>query len=133
MRSRLTLTVDNDLRLLVMRYIGDIEGEQINFSMMEQLSAVDQPWTYDSLVDLRRHDGLVTAEEIQELGLRWAMLAQGRDKGRLIAIISTDPLVRARLSGTQGAFPFRVINLFETFDEGLDWIKAHRGPAQAVA
>lgn len=133
MRSRLSLTIDEASRLMILRYIGDMEGGEINTSMMQQLAALDQPWTYDTLVDMRRFEGVVLGDEIQELGLRWSLLAQGRDKGRLIAVISDDPLVWARQSLTQAAFPFRRVAYFGTLDEGLDWINATRGDRQAVA
>ena len=134
MRSRLTLTIDHESRILLMRYIGAIEGEEINLSMMQQLSQLGEPWTFDTIVDMRRYDGVVLGEEIQELGMRWSILAQGRDKGRSIAVISEDPLVWARQSLTQAAFPFRKLAYFNTFDEGLDWIKSGRDTVrQAVA
>ena len=134
MRSRLSLTVDQASRLMILRYIGDMEGGEINTSMMQQLAALDQPWAYDSIVDMRRFEGVVLADEIQDLGMRWAMLAQGRDRNRSTAIISEDPLVHARVSITQGAFPFRTVAVFGTLDEGLDWIQARRDAGQqAVA
>ncbi len=133
-RARLSLTVDDEHRILLMRYLGAIEGDEINLSMMQQVSQLDRPWLYDSIIDMRRFDGAVLTSDIEELGLRWALLAQGRDKGRLTAVISEDPLVRARQSLTQGAFPFRTLGYFENFDEGLEWIKAQGGRIdQAVA
>lgn len=133
-RSRLTLTVDEAARILIVRYHGTLEGEQINDSMIDHLSRLEAPWDFDSIIDMRRYDGVVLAEDIQQLGMRWALLAQGRDRGRFTAVISEDPLVRARLSTTQAAFPFRNLAYFDYFDDGLDWIKAQRGDAsQAVA
>ncbi len=132
-RSRLSMTVDEASRIIVLRYLGHIEGEQINSSMMQQLAQLPEPWTYDSIVDMRRYEGVVLADEIQELGMRWALLAQGRDRGHFTAVISDDALVKARLHITQSAFPFRTLAYFDSFDDGLDWIKARRGDKQAVA
>ena len=126
-RSRLTLTVDNDHRILIVRYIGDIDGEQINHSMMQQLTSVPEAWTYDSLIDMRRHDGTVLATEIEDLATRWNLFAQARDRGCFTAVISGDTLVRARLPLTQALFPTRTLAQFTGFDEGLDWLKAQRG------
>lgn len=125
-RSRLSLSVDEDRRIIVLRYFGDLEGSEVNLTMMDHLSRLSEPWTYDSIVDLRRHNGTVTAAEIEELGMRWALLAQGRDTGRFTAVISQDPLVRARFALTEAAFPFRRMDIFDTFDEGIDWIDARR-------
>jgi len=133
-RSRLTLSVDEDHKLFVVRYIGEIEGEAINDSLLEQLSRLDKPWEYHTLIDMRRHDATVLVTEIEDLARRWNQMARGRDHGARIAVVSEDPLVHARQNLTQAMFPGRVMGYFFTFDEGLDWIKdlaAHAGPAVA--
>ncbi len=132
-RSRLTLSVDDTLKLFVVRYIGEIPGEEINHSMLSQLAALEQPWEYDSIIDMRRHDATVLASEIEDLATKWNAMARGRDEGALTAVISEDPLVHARQNLTQTMFPARVMAYFHTFDEGLDWIKSVRGHDRAVA
>lgn len=125
-RSRLTLTVDEDHRILIVRYIGDIDGEQINHNVMQQIADVAEVWTYDSLIDMRRFENTVLVTEIEDLATRWNGLAQARDRGCFTAIISDDPLVRARLPLTQALFPVRTLAQFGNFDEGLEWLKAQR-------
>jgi hypothetical protein len=126
-RSRLTLTFDEPSRIFVARYFGEIEGDDINDNMMDQLTRVDESWTYDSIIDMRRYDGTVLVTEIEALSRRWALFAQGRDRGCFTAIISEDALVKARLPVTQSLFPTRIMAVFATFDEGLDWLKTQRG------
>ncbi len=133
-RSRLTLSVDEDHKLFLVRYIGDIEGEEINDNLLSQLSRLDKPWEYHTLIDMRRHDATVLVTEIEDLARRWNEMARGRDHGARIAVVSEDPLVHARQNLTQAMFPGRVMGYFYTFDEGLEWIKdtvAHAGPAVA--
>ncbi len=125
-RSRLTLTVDEDHRILIVRYIGDIDGEQINHNVMQQIADVAEVWTYDSLIDMRRFENTVLVTEIEDLAMRWNGLAAGRDRGCFTAVISADPLVRARLPLTQALFPVRTLAQFGSFDEGLDWLKTQR-------
>ncbi len=133
-RSRLTLSVDEANKIFTIRYIGEIAGDEINQSLLQQVSQIDKPWDYDSVIDMRRHDGMVLATEIEELGKRWALLAQGRDHGRLTAIISDDPLVHARQGQSQAMFPHRVLKAFARLDEGLEWIYAGRDTSpQAIA
>jgi hypothetical protein len=132
-RSRLTLSVDTSNRIIVFRYIGGIDGADINVSMIDQLRQVDQPWTYDNIVDLRRHEGLVTADEIEDLGGRWQLMAQGRDAGTCIAIVTDDPLVHARLPITRGAFPGRTVEGFALVEEAMVWIQSQRGQRRAIA
>jgi len=122
-RSRLTLSVDEDHKLFVVRYIGEIGGEEINDSMMTQLSRLDKPWEYHSIIDMRRHDAAVLSSEIEDLANRWNAMARGRDSGASTAVISEDPLVHARQNLTQAMFPARIMGYFYTFDEGLEWIK----------
>lgn len=132
-RSRLTLSIDTPNQIMLLRYIGGIDGADINVSMIDQLRQVDRPWDYDTIVDLRRHEGLVTADEIEELGRRWQMLAQGRDTGGCIAIVTDDPLVHARLPITRGAFPNRTVEGFALVEEAMCWIEAQRGQRRAIA
>jgi hypothetical protein len=132
-RSRLTLSVDTPNQIIVFRYIGGIDGADINVSMIDQLRQIDQPWAYDNIVDLRRHEGLVTAGEIEDLGRRWQMLAQGRDAGGCIAIVTDDPLVFARLPITRGAFPGRIVEGFALIEEAMGWIESQRGQRRAIA
>ncbi|EGF90716.1 hypothetical protein ABI_37480 [Asticcacaulis biprosthecium C19] len=129
-RSRITITFDETSRIFVARYFGEIEGDDINDGMMGQLLKVDEIWTYDCIIDMRRYDGTVLVGEIEDLGKRWALFANGRDRGCFTAIISDDSLVRARLPVTQSLFPTRTTELFNSFDEGLDWIKVQRGYLQ---
>ena len=84
-------------------------------------------------MDLRRHDGTVMAADIEDLGLRWSLLAKGRDEGRLTAIVSDDPLVNARLSLTQAVFPHRIMACFARLEEGIAWIETHRGDVRYAA
>jgi len=126
-RSRLTLSVDEDHKLFVVRYIGEIAGDDITDSLLMQLSRIDKPWEYHTLIDMRRHDAAVLVTEIEDLARRWNEMARGRDAGARIAVISEDPLVHARQNMTQAMFPQRDMGYFYTFDEGLEWIKAACG------
>ncbi len=132
MRARLTLSADHELKIFFVRYIGGIDGGDINDSMIEQVAKIDRAWEYDCVIDMRRHDGTVLASDIDALAARWGQLAQGRDRGRRTAVVSEDPLVRARMPITQSLFPQRVMMHFENYEEGLEWLKASRGPT-AVA
>ncbi|MGA9659996.1 MAG: hypothetical protein WBQ60_12990 [Asticcacaulis sp.] len=126
-RSRITLTIDESIKTLIIRYIGTLDGDEVNESMISKLANVPDAWVYDSIIDMRRYEGTIMSSEIEELSLRWNLLAQGRDAGGCIAIISDDPLVRARLSTTRTFFPLRTLEVFDHFEDGCAWIKAKRG------
>ncbi len=137
MRARITFTVDEPTKLIIIRYVGHLDGPQVNESLIEQYKALERCWEYDNLIDLRRFEGLVLAADIEDLGQRWEALAQGRDKGQFSAIVSDDVHVHARFAITQAAFPNRTMAAFGDFDEGLDWLSQQRqaqrttGPSHA--
>ncbi|MFT4075450.1 MAG: hypothetical protein QM647_07945 [Asticcacaulis sp.] len=131
-RSRITLTADKEARIVFIRYIGDVDGQTITETSISQFSDIEQVWAYDAIFDLRRFDGVLLSSELQELGDRWRALANGRDAGRRSAIITSDPFPMARLPATRAQFPGRVIDIFSTFDEGLEWIKSGRSGQTAV-
>ncbi len=132
-RSRITVSLDEALKIMTIRYIGTLNGDEVNSNMMSQLVHVPDVWAYDSILDMRRYDGTIMGKEIEDLSVRWNQLVQGRDAGGFTAIISDDALVRARLSLTQALFPQRTLENFNTFDEGLDWIKTQKATAVAQA
>ena len=131
-RARVTLSADKATRIIFVRYIGDVDGQSITESSINQFSDVENVWEYDAIFDLRRFDGVLLSPEVQQLGERWRELVSGRDMGRRSAIITSDPFVIARLSVTRQRFPGRTIEIFATFDEGLEWIKAGRPTQIAV-
>lgn len=126
MRARITFTVDEPTRIIIIRYVGDLDGPHVNDALIAQYKELDRCWEYDNLIDLRRFDGAVLATDIEDLGRRWDEIAQGRDKGQLSAIISEDVHVHARFAITQAAFPNRIMTIFRDFDEGLDWLTQQR-------
>ena len=123
-RARVTLTADKVSRIIFVRYIGDVDGQTITESSISQFSDVENVWEYDAVFDLRRFDGVLLSAEVQEIGERWRELVSGRDAGRRSAIITSDPFLIARLPATREKFPERTIEIFATFDEGLEWIKS---------
>ncbi len=126
-RSRLTVTVDETHKLLIARYSGLMSGAEIVTHLVDQAERIHEPWTYDHIFDTRRHDGVMLMTDMDTLAKRWARLAEGRDAGCMSAMISADPLNYARQSQRQVLFPGRIMGVFATFDEGLEWIKTVRG------
>ncbi len=121
-RPRITASVDPDHKILVVRYIGGLDGEEVNTNVIAQVSQLPDVWTYDSMIDMRRYDGTILAAEIGDLAARWNQICNGRDTGGLTAIVSDDPLVHARLSISQSFFPQRLLRAFREFEDGRDWI-----------
>ena len=132
-RPRISHDIDEANRLIIIRYLGDPEGASIVDTLLQHWTAMERPWDYDSVFDLRRFDGVLQAQELERLGKGWHQIAKSRDLGHMTAIISSDPLIRARQSVLAQIFPLRTMAVFDTFDEGLEWIKARRTASNALS
>jgi len=128
--ARVAFSIDEARKTLILRYIGDISGDRLYAQVLDYIHTVEAPWLYDFLVDTRRFDGVIQAADTEHIGQLWAGLAQGRDKGRRIAVVSTDPLIHARKSLRDAIFPHRRSAVFTTMDEALEWLAE---PADAQA
>ncbi len=120
--ARVAFSIDETRMTLILRYIGNISGDRLYAQVLDHLRSVDAPWLYDFLVDTRRFDGVIQAADTENIGRQWAELAQGRDAGRRIVVVSSDPLVHARKSLRDAIFPYRTSAVFETMDEALEWL-----------
>ena len=132
LRPRVTLSVDKALNILTLRYIGDLDGAGLYAQLLEQFLQLGDPWTYDLIVDFSRYDGVMTAQDSESFGKVWANLAQGRDAGRLMAIVTRDPLIAARQSIRVSIFPNFLIDVFSDCAEAQSWIRQFRDPPRAV-
>lgn len=126
LRPRLTFKADTATRILFVRWIGDMPGRDIVDGMITQMKIMDEPWTYDMIIDLLRFEGHLHVAESDALGQVWRDLAQGRDAGRRSAIVTGDPLLAARLNMTRETFPGRTLAMFGQVQEALDWLASAR-------
>lgn len=122
MRPRLSFNIDEEQKLIVIRYIGALDGHEIVATLSKNFEAMGDPWLYDMVFDMRRFDGFVPFEELGLLARNWAVLAQGRDMGRKVAIISSDPLVHARFGAYKQEFPTRTFQVYSDINEGWMWL-----------
>lgn len=131
MRSRLVFQILAEERIAVIRYIGDIGGDRIVPEIVGHLDALEQPWTWDMIFDLRRHDGIVEVRHYEAVAAHWKTLAKGLDIGRRSAAVSSDPLVGARLTIMDSLFPGRIIASFQSMEQARDWLREGRASAAA--
>ncbi len=125
-RPRIAFRVDPVRRLIILRYIGDLNGDQVRRELMDLFRGVENVWEYDCIFDLTRHQGVISSVDNEEIGRQWYDWVQGRDAGRCTATISNDPLLHARMGVTQSSFSTRILGLFHTIEEGEAWIADHR-------
>ncbi|ESQ78819.1 STAS/SEC14 domain-containing protein [Asticcacaulis sp. YBE204] len=122
MRSRLIFSIDEEQKRITVRYIGDISGNEIVTELTKHLESVGDVWLYDMTFDMRRFEGFVPFEELARLAKHWATIAQGRDVGRKVAIVSNDPLVLARANAYSIEFPTRSFRIFQDMADADLWL-----------
>jgi len=132
LRPRVSLSVDKALNILTLRYIGDMDGATLYAQLLDQFLRVGDPWTYDLIVDFSRYEGVLLTSDNEAFGRVWEDLAQGRDAGRLMAIVSRDPLIIARKAIRAYIFPNFIIDVFTNCIEAQTWICNYRGLSRAV-
>lgn len=133
LRARVGFHIDEAHRLVTVRYVGAICGDEIVPRMEAAYRALDRAWRYDCIHDLRRHTGRMDIRDNEALAECWHEVAGGRDVGRCTAIVSSDPLVDARLPLTQKLFPFRSLAVFGTLEAARSWIETVRAEAEATS
>jgi len=132
LRARVQLSIDPSLNLLTLRYIGDLDGGELYTQAIDLLGRAEAPWSHDMIVDMTRFTGVITSADNEWLGRAWKDLAKNRDAGRLMAVISNDPLVFARKSLRAQIFPNFISDVFASRDEALTWIRNHRATPDTV-
>jgi hypothetical protein len=132
LRPRVSLSVDTVLNTLTIRYIGDMDGASLYAQLLDQFLRLGEPWTYDLIVDFSRYEGVLLTSDNEAFGKVWENLAQGRDAGRLMAIVSRDPLIIARKAIRAYIFPNFIIDVFNDCAEAQTWICRRRNLQRAV-
>ena len=131
LRPRIVFQADEAQRIVSVRYIGAVDGDQVVSEVLGFFRALDKAWAYDCIWDLTRHTGWVEIRHIDELSDGWKAITGGRDTGRYTAVVSLDPLVDVRLPLTQRMFPFRTVALFGEAEVARQWIETARNEPAA--
>jgi ribosome modulation factor len=125
-RARLVFDVDDARRMITVKYFGDLDSKTIAETLAAQFQALEQPWLYDSLFDMRRFEGVVVLDDLAQMARAWNQAARGRDAGRLTAIVSADPLTHARQKAYEAGLPLRIVRTFNALTEATQWLEAMR-------
>ncbi|EGF90715.1 hypothetical protein ABI_37470 [Asticcacaulis biprosthecium C19] len=122
-RSRISLNIDAANRILFVR-LHSLCDDHNTPDLIDSLSQVDESWSYDALFDFRRYEADLSGDYLSFLTQKWTALTEGRDRDRRMALVSPCPVLNLQLREMRSAMPDRGIAVFESFDEGLDWLKA---------
>ena len=124
MRSRFSITPDRPNRLLIIRLHSLRDDQASGPDLIDVLADIEDPWLYNALFDFRRYEAELSRNYLAFLTQKWSALTQGRDRARCMALVSRDYDLKRRLYGMFDVMPERAIDVFNDFDEALDWIKA---------
>ncbi len=124
--GRINFSVDEARRIVIVSLQGAIEGPAFTDQLIAGIKNLPQPLGYDYIDDMRQYEGVTLFKDLEAFAGVWADLVKHQDGGQLVAIISTNPVIRFRLSATRALFPKNRIETFDTLDEGVEWILATR-------
>lgn len=119
---RLNFIVDEAHRLVIIRPIGDMPAMDFVDQLFDGYRNLDKPWTYRRVTDMRRFEGFIDQEAIDEIARRWNEITAGVTYSAKAALVTTDPLDRARLPTVSPQFPCETICLFADFHEAVGWL-----------
>ncbi|ESQ94409.1 hypothetical protein [Asticcacaulis benevestitus] len=123
-RSRYSVTVDRANMILIIR-LHSLRGDQDpGPDLIDRLATVETPWLFNALFDFRRHEADLSRDYLSFLTEKWTAFTRGRDSGRTMALVGGNPDLTFNLKAMLDVMPNRSIAIFDTFDEGLEWIKA---------
>jgi len=124
--GRVAFSLDAANRRLIIRYQGNISGYEIVNDVIAYLKNLDNFWTYDVIIDMRRFQGVMLSADNEAFAKWWYETLPVPDPGHYSAVISADPHIQARLAVSQSIFPNHILSVFASLDEGLDWLTRMR-------
>jgi hypothetical protein len=121
-----SLSIDEANRLIIIRLMSREQAIKVLEGLNGRLLSLELPWEYDVIYDLRRHSAIADLAEMKAHAETWQAVIEGRDAGRSTLLITRDPLLRSRKSVYQQHSPRRTVEMFDTLDEALEWLKQSR-------
>lgn len=132
MRSRFAVTVDRANMILIIRLHSLRDEQDTGPDLIDQLATVEYPWLFNALFDFRRYEAKLSRDYLKFLTDKWTAFTRGRDQGRSMALVGGDTDLTFDLKAMLDVMPDRHISIFDTFDEGLDWLTAQNFAAEPL-
>ena len=123
-RSRFAVTVDRANMILIIRFHSMRNDQAPGPDLIDLLATIESPWLFNAIFDFRRYEADLSRDHLKFLTEKWAAFTRGRDQDRSMALVGGDTGLTFNLKAMFDVMPDRRIGIFDTFDEGLDWIKA---------
>lgn len=127
--NAIRIEVDEINNIIAVQLPGGAEHTNLRDDLIAVFREIKNAYQFDWLIDLRLNEHAISAADNADLAHEWWDFSKGRDVGRRLAVITADPLRLARLSESQATFPYRRLAMFETVDEGMNWLQSISGRA----
>ena len=115
--------VDEPMRLITLRLKGAESSAFYTEKLIGAYEGIDRPWLYNRLLDYRQFAGIIEGADVERLAKHWADTVKGEVYTSKIAVLTKDPLTRARSAGFSYLFPREVIRTFRELHLALDWLR----------
>ena len=122
-RSRFAVTVDRENMILIIRFHSVRNDQEAGPDLIDLLATVETPWLFNAIFDFRRYEADLSRDYLKFLTEKWAAFTRGRDQNRSMALVGGDSDLTFNLKAMLDVMPDRRIAIFDTFDEGLEWVK----------
>jgi hypothetical protein len=109
--------------ILIIRFHSVRNDQEAGPDLIDLLATVESPWLFNAIFDFRRYEADLSRDYLKFLTEKWAAFTRGRDQNRSMALVGGDSDLTFNLKAMLDVMPDRRIAIFDTFDEGLDWIK----------
>lgn len=132
---RMNVFVDDHRKVMVLRVIGPMPGNEYAERLFEAYAGIPDPWNYARLMDFRRFEGEIGFQDVDAIASRWNAITTGLVYHSKVAIVSDNPLDAVRVPAASPQFPNETICHFRDFHEAMDWLTASdaEGEARALA
>lgn len=123
-KARFNFFVDDRNRFLVVRPIGPLSGPDLAAHVIEAYRNIEAPWTFNRIVDLRRHTSYFTKADRGLIASAWSELTAGVKYHAHVAMVVREAYEKVRLPELCEQFPNETICYFLNYHEAVGWILA---------
>jgi hypothetical protein len=128
-----TIQIDKPNRLVIARILSDV-GAVVSLEFVrEAFRGLDEPHRYDLIYDLRRHEAMVTLDEHKVQSAFFLDLMNRADQGRAMMIVSSEHAVRLRADFYRQWYETRHIEICDSLDEAIDYVRGLESQAGSAA
>jgi hypothetical protein len=121
---RLNVFVDEDRRVLIFRLIGAMPSAEFVERLHTAYATIERPWAWSRVMDFRRFEGLIEFSDVEEMARRWQEMTAGEVYHARVAVVSTDPLDKARVPTASPLFPNETVCYFSDYHDAMAWVLA---------